>query len=146
MPAAIAPTTAPSTVESVRLAANRTAATTTSRTSAGPISALACVRVEMTTCSPSLRSLVGKATSPIMSLLRADVNHIAGSHGERRVGRAHDQCPAGVDVERLAMAHLRCGQMDLDLASDGRAHIDVRRAQRLRVEEQSLQSVQRSEH
>ena len=59
MPAATAPTTAPSAVESVRVATNSTAATTTSRISAGPISALGCVRVEMTTCSPSLRSLVG---------------------------------------------------------------------------------------
>ena len=56
------PASPPARVESVSRLSTTTAATSSTPTSTGPISALTWDRVETTTCSPGLRSLLGNAT------------------------------------------------------------------------------------
>ena len=94
------------------------------------ISALTWVLVETTTCSPSLRSLLGKATRRSCHRCRLlggpDVHDISGRHGERAVVGPDHQRPGRVDVERLAAAYLPCRQVDVDGAAERDADVGVR--------------------
>ena len=91
----------------------------TTRTSTGTISALGWVRVETTTCSPSLRSLVGKATGrschPVGRTCTTSPAATVNAPSSVPTTRA----PRAVDVERLAPAYVPARQVDVHASGRG---------------------------